>query len=366
MYVDNLKLMNFRNYIETDINFSQDINIIYGENAQGKTNIIEALFLCSYGKSHRTSKEREMINFDKDFFRIETSFDNEKSKEKIDILYKKDERKQIYINDILISKQSNLVGKLKSVLFSPEDLFFIKEGPSVRRRYMDMILSQFSNLYIFELQKYIKILKNRNCLLKKNRNEVKKELIIVYTEQLIEEGIKIIKNRFNFINKINKYFPQRHAQLSGSKEEVKIKYISSIEINDENIERIKEDYIEKMNNNIDKDIEYGCTTYGPHRDDYEIELDGVNIKTYGSQGQQRSAILSLKMAEMDLIMNEVGVKPIFILDDVMSELDNLRQGYLFEMIKNVQTFITCTDNSFFKNNNIGNKFLNVDKGQVYL
>lgn len=366
MLIKSLKLRNFRNYEHLSIDFEKDYNIIYGNNAQGKTNIIEAIFLCASGRSHRTSKDLELLKTGAPGYYIGLSLVNEDDHSTIEIFYTKDERKRISVNEIPLKKTGDLMGRLKAVIFSPEDLLIVKEGPSERRRFLDITLSQLKPSYYFDLQQYARILFQRNSLLKEI--SYKKELmptIEVWNHHLIKTGSKIMKARREFIMKLDKKASLRHEKLTNGEEKLNIGYLPSFNIkNDDGLEAIEQSFERALNQASSREILKGTTLYGPQRDDYDIILNGMSTKIYGSQGQQRTSVLSIKLAEIDIMKEDTGEYPVLLLDDVLSELDNQRQEYLFENIENIQTFITCTDRSFFRRSGVQAKFMNVVAGKV--
>jgi len=336
MYVKKLKLSGFRNYKTEEFVFLPTINILYGNNAQGKTNALEALYLFSIGKSFRTQQDRELINFDENFTKIFVEFEDSVRSNEIEILLRRDRKKQIKINDIPISKMGDLIGKFKVILFSPDELNLTKGSPNARRRFIDIALCQTRPKYYHILKRYNKVLEQRNNLIKKLRSNPKSDVrktLFVWNEKLVEYGMEIVKYRKNFIENLYEYSKRIHFEISG--EDFKIKYKSAFDTKDE--------FKEKLDASFEKEIEQGFTLYGPHRDDLDIFTDGKDIKIYGSQGQHRSAVLSLKLAQADMIYDETAEYPILLLDDIMSELDSVRRSYLLEKIKNKQVIITCTD-----------------------
>ena len=366
MYIQKLKLRCFRNYKDLEIEFGQGYNIIFGDNAQGKTNIIEAIFVCASGRSHRTSRDLEMVNNGENGYYIKLDMLKRDCDSSIEMMFIKNERKKIKINEIPIKKIGNLMGHLNAVIFSPEDLFIIKEGPSERRKFLDITLSQLKPSYFHDLQQYSKILLQRNMLLKEMVN--KKELydtLEVWNNHLIKTGSRIMRNRNEFIKKMDVDANIRHKQLTNASEDLALRYVPSFNgknMNDINV--IEEDYRRVVESSIKKEV-FKCTTlFGPHRDDYDIILNGMSTKIYGSQGQQRTAVLSIKLAEIDIMKEDTGDYPVLLLDDVLSELDNKRQEYLFENIGKLQTFITCTDKSFFRRTDLDAKYINIINGTI--
>ena len=372
MKIKSLRLENFRNYIYLNEEFDENVNVLYGFNGQGKTNILESIYLCAAGRSHRTSHDIELINMEKDNFHIDLFFDSENGDQEIDFTYNRAKQKIIKINDICIKKIGNLIGNLVVVMFSPEDLMLVKNGPSVRRRFIDISLSQIRPSYFFDLQQYNRILSQRNVLLKDlKRNRSLNDLLEAWNESLINVGARIIKKRLKFIKSLSEYICDNHAFISEGKEQLTIKYIPSVSVNNsENYETLSEDDIKemfsaKLSKNLDVDIERESTTAGPHRDDFIYKLNGYDLKQYGSQGQQRTAVLSTKLAELKIMEDSINDKPILLLDDVMSELDNKRQEFLFNKVNGIQTFITCTDENTVKNVlKTGSKYFLISDGVI--
>lgn len=366
MYINKLKLRFFRNYRDLELEFSKGYNIIYGDNAQGKTNIIEAIFLCASGRSHRTSRDLELVNTAENGYFIKIDMVKEDADSSIEMIFEKNERKKIKINDIPVKKIGSLMGHLNAVIFSPEDLFIIKEGPSERRRFLDITLSQLKPSYFHDLQQYSKILLQRNMLLKEMvEKKGLSDTLEVWNNHLVKTGSRIIRVRSGFIKRMDINAGLRHKQLTNEAEKLEVRYVPSFNIkNSDDINEIEKDYRKTLEMSMKKEI-YKCTTlFGPHRDDYDIILNGMSTKIYGSQGQQRTAVLSMKLSEIDIMKEDTGDYPVLLLDDVLSELDNSRQEYLFENIGKIQTFITCTDKTFFKKTDSDAKFFNIVKGTV--
>jgi len=334
MYIDKLSLKNFRNFENLNINLNKGVNIFYGDNAQGKTNIIESVYFCAIGRSNRTRIDRELIKFGENEAHIQLHCKNNNTNNKIDVHLKRNSKKGIAINNIPLKKVGELFGVMYAIMFSPEDLQLIKLGPYERRKFIDIQLCQLSSIYYYNLQQYYNILKQRNNLLKSiQKDSSLKETLFVWDKQLIDFGEKIINSRANFINSISKIASKIHFDITGGKELLKLKYKPNVEINEFNNKIIK---------NIDRDICYGSSNYGPHKDDVLFYINDIDVREFGSQGQKRCSILSVKLAEIEIIYKEKKVKPILLLDDVFSELDEKRQKFLMNYIKNIQTIITCT------------------------
>lgn len=340
MFIKNIKLNNFRNYNQEAIDLGPNVTIFYGKNAQGKTNIIEAIYFFSMGKSHRSSKDSEIIKWETEESKIEIGFTKENYESKIEFLFKKNSKKQIKVNGIKIVKTSELLGNLNSVIFSPDHLKIIKEGPSERRRFIDIILSQTSKKYFYNLTQYNKVIEQRNKLLVSIKKQgINKNNLLVWDEQLIKYGSILITMRKEFIERINSLAKEIHQSITSGVELLKIEYYPSTE---------NEAFEENMKSHQNLDIMRGITSKGPHRDEILFFINEKEVKIFGSQGQQRTTLLSLKLAELKYICEKTGSNPILLLDDVFSELDMMRQRFLIKYIENIQTIITCTDVGYFK------------------
>lgn len=334
MYISEVSLYQFRNYDNINIKFHPKLNILFGKNAQGKTNILEAIYICATARSHRTSREKEVIHWNKEEAHIRLLLYKRNRIDKFDFHLDKKGKKSVFINGVPIKKLGNLFGIMNLIFFSPEDLQLIKNGPKERRRFLDIELCQLDKIYLYNLQQYYKVLKQRNHLLKKVKlNISKKSMLEIWDEQLIYFGEKVIETRKVFINKISNIASVVHKNITSKKENLSIEYFPSIE---------KEKFKDKLKDYLDKDIQTGISSIGPHRDDIFFKINNNDIRIYGSQGQQRTTVLSLKLAEIDLIKSEIGEAPILLLDDVLSELDKNRQVDLVSNIENIQTILTCT------------------------
>lgn len=354
MYIKNIKLQNFRNYIKQEITLEKGINLFYGNNAQGKTNVIESIFLCSIGKSFRAKKDKELINFEKNNLFLEINYEKKDRTGKIKYLIENN-NKEIFVNDIKLKKLSELLGNINIVLFSPEDINIIKDGPDKRRRFLNILISQLRPNYVYVYNLYQKTLEQKNTYLKKITIDRKDDnLLNIYDEKLAEYAEVINKYRNEFINKLKEKTENIHKNVTEEKETLKIKYISDC--------YEKEKYLLALKSNRKKDIERGFTSCGVHRDDIYFFINGKKVDVFGSQGQQRTTILTLKLAELEVIKDEIGESPVLLLDDFMSELDNNRKMNFLKNIKNTQIIITCTDEINIENVNI-NKFI-VNNGQV--
>lgn len=340
MYIKNIKLKNYRSYRNLEIEFNKKTNILIGNNAQGKTNILEAIYLMCLAKSFRTNKDKEMIKFMEEKAFIKCISVNEYEEEtEIEIQIEKI-AKIIKINGKEITKKSDILNNVNIVIFSPEDLKIIKEEPEKRRVFLDREISQIKPLYFKNLSKYKKILMQKNSLLK--IENVNKELIDVWNIELINYAAKIIKDRSIFINKINKISRKIHNSITSNEECLKIEYETKYEIKTDEQEQ-KEVLIEAIKKRTKDELKRRVSLVGPHRDDLKISINNVDVRNFGSQGQQRTAALSLKLAEIELIKEETKENPILLLDDVLSELDINRQNFLIESLKDLQLFLTTTE-----------------------
>ena len=357
MIIKSLELANFRNYEELNISFDKGTNILYGDNAQGKTNILEAIYVSATTKSHKGSKDKEIINFNKEEAHIRTYLEKENVETRVDMHLRKNKSKGIAIDGQKIKKAADLMGLLNVVFFSPEDLSIIKDGPAERRRFADMELCQLDSFYLYNLNHYNKIIGQRNKLLKDMYFQPElKETLNIWDSQLVSFGSKIIERREQFVKQLGDIIFDIHKKLSGGKEELVIAYEPDVSI---------EDFEKQMKYNQDKDIRLKQTTTGPHRDDFSFVVNGVDIRKYGSQGQQRTAALSLKLSEIELVKKISKDTPVLLLDDVLSELDSNRQNYLLNSIGNIQTIISCTGLDEFINNRFEiNKIFKVTNGTV--
>lgn len=357
MIIKSLELADFRNYETLEINFDKGTNILYGDNAQGKTNILEAIYVSATTKSHKGSKDKEIINFNKEESHIRTYLLKEDEEIRVDMHLRKNKSKGIAIDGQKIKKAADLMGLLNVVFFSPEDLSIIKNGPAERRRFADMELCQLDSFYLYNLNHYNKIINQRNKLLKDMYfNPELRETLNIWDSQLISFGSKIIERRQQFAGQLCEIIYDIHKKLSGNKEEIIIKYEPDVSV---------DDFEKMMRINQERDIKLKQTTTGPHRDDFSFIVNGIDIRKYGSQGQQRTAALSLKLSEIELVKKVSKDTPVLLLDDVLSELDSNRQNYLLNSIGNIQTIITCTGLDEFINNRFEiNKVFKVTNGTV--
>lgn len=334
MKINQLELSEFRNYETLSMQFDEAVNILYGDNAQGKTNVLEAIYLCGTTKSHKGSKDKEMIRLSSEEAHIRMNIEKAGIPHRIDMHLKRNKAKGAAIDGVPIKRSSDLMGLLHIVFFSPEDLSMIKNGPGERRRFLDLELCQLDRTYLFHLSNYNRALNQRNNLLK--QIGFKKELadtIEIWDRQLAEHGTEMIRIRKNFVEELNELLPKIHEKLTGGRETLYVRYEPNVS---------EKDFEQKLALQLDRDLIMKVTGCGPHRDDISFYVENQNLKLYGSQGQQRTAALSLKLAEIQLVRHRIKENPILLLDDVLSELDRNRQTYLLESITDLQTMITCT------------------------
>lgn len=358
MVIKSLKLKNYRNYDLLDLNFDPNTNILYGDNAQGKTNILEALYLSGTTKSHRGTKDRDIIQFGYDESHIETIVEKRGICFQIDMHLKKNSPKGIAIDKIPIRKAGELFGIVHFVFFSPEDLNIIKEGPAERRRFIDLELSQLDKIYLSNLSNYNRIINQRNSLLKDLYGQKNlMDTLDIWDMQMAAYGTKVLEARKNFIKQVNEIISDIHFKLTGGKERISISYEAS------NGNMSLEEALKRYR---ERDMRMKSTTVGPHRDDICFTTDsGLDVRKFGSQGQQRTAALSLKMSEIELVKQVIKDTPVLLLDDVLSELDKHRQNYLLDSINNIQTIITCTGLDEFVNHRFSiNKIFHIRNGHA--
>jgi DNA replication and repair protein RecF len=345
LYIEELTLTNYRSYVKTNVTFENKVNVILGENAQGKTNIMESIFVLALAKSHRTTKEKELIRWNEEYAKIEGTVKKSNGPVSVQLVITT-KGKKAKVNSLEQRRLSDYIGSLNVVMFAPEDLNLVKGSPQVRRRFIDMEIGQVNPIYMHELNQYQKILHQRNHLLKNLQRSPKSDqtMLEILTEQLSEIAAKIIRKRIAFIEQLEKWAQPIHSGISRELETLNIVYKPSLEVlESSDLSKMKEDYISKFREITKREIDRGTTLLGPHRDDLEFLVNEKNVQTYGSQGQQRTTALSLKLAEIELIHEEVGEYPILLLDDVLSELDDFRQSHLLNTIQGkVQTFVTTT------------------------
>lgn len=353
MWINKIKINNFRNYKQEEIKLDKNINLFYGENAQGKTNIIEAIFLGSMGKSFRTKKDKEMIKLNSEKAEVEIEYEKSDREGKIKI--ELSNKKNIYLNGIKIKKLSELLGNINIVIFTPDDINILKGSPQNRRRFLDIMISQLKPNYMYHLNLYLKTLEQRNNYLRQIREEKKDEnLLDIWDEKLIEEADIIYQYRKEYMNKIKEKIKKIHQEITNNREEIEIEYLSECQT--------KENYLKLLKERRKLDIIKGFTTKGVHRDDFVIYINKKQLDIYGSQGQHRTAILSLKLAELNIVKEEIGEEPILLLDDFMSELDKERIRSFLNKIENTQVIITCTEKINVENKKI--LIYNVKEGSI--
>ena len=357
MIIKSIELCNFRNYEREEFHFHEGTNVLYGDNAQGKTNVLEAIFVGGTTKSHKGSKDSDMIMKGREEAHLRYFVEKRDCTYKVEIHMRKGRTKGIAIDGLPISSSKELMGLCNIIFFSPEDLGIIKDGPEQRRRSMDMELCQMNKAYLYYLTQYKKILKQRNALLKQiQQNSNLKETLEIWDEQLVEQGSKLIEIREQFVQEIAAIMKEKHRNLTGGQEDIEVKYKPNCPA---------KDFSRQLFMEGERDVVLGTTTVGPHRDDIQFFINGQEVKVYGSQGQKRTAALSLKMAEIEIVEKTIGEKPILLLDDVLSELDRNRQNYLLENIKGIQTIITCTGLEEFVTNGINiNQTFEIVNGKI--
>lgn len=340
MILERLTLKDFRSYPQKVVDFNDKVNMIVGKNAQGKTNILEAIFFLCLGKSFRTSREKEVINWNaENGGYIKGEFKKKYRDVTIEMFFNKDKKKTVKIDGIAIHKIGELLGVVNVVFFSPDELKLVKDSPEERRRFMNVILSQTDKRYFYMVGRYEKILANRNKLLKTSKDIVSlKDTIDIWNRALADMAEKIYLERKKLIAQLAPLACKAHEYLSSGKEKIEVVYKSSFDS-----DNYAEKMIKTLEKNLEKDFKLGYTSVGVHRDEIDIYLNGVEVKAFGSQGQQRTVALSLKLAELEIIKSRTGEEPILLLDDVFSELDSERRAKLINFTAKAQTIITCTD-----------------------
>lgn len=368
MFVKELKLQNYRNYESLDVNFSPAINVFLGENAQGKTNLLEAMYFLALTRSHRTSNDKDLIKWGSEFARISgTVIKDNSSRLKLDLVISKSGKKA-KLNNLEQRKLSSYIGNLNVVLFSPEDLSIVKGNPGIRRKFIDMEFGQMSAQYLKTMSQFRSVLKQRNAYLKKLQHHQAKDMIYldVLSDQFSAYCAEVVFSRLQFLQKLQTHIEKIHANITEDNEKLKIVYNTFFSTDGKSLENIYDTFKDNFKKNYQREIQRGVTLFGPHRDDIKFLVNEKNVQNFGSQGQQRSVALSLKLAEVELIKDQVGDYPILLLDDVLSELDHKRQTHLLSSIKKgIQTFITTTsiddvDPELVKDPNI----LNITNGKV--
>ncbi len=357
MIIRSLELQNFRNYEETHIDFSPGVNIFYGDNAQGKTNILEAVYVGATARSHRAGKDREMIRFGEEEAHIKYFVEKRGITDRVDVHLKKNRAKGIAVNGVPLRRTGELFGIANVIFFSPEDLNIIKEGPSQRRRFIDMELCQLDKIYMSNLTNYNRVVMQRNKLLKELDNHSDYlDTLQIWDMQMIRYGTEIIRSRKRFIDELREIIIPIHAGITGEKEHIDIAYEPSVQA---------DDLETSLSRGRTRDLKARVSLTGPHRDDLAFCVDGMDIRTFGSQGQQRTAALSLKLSEIELVRRRTGDCPVLLLDDVLSELDSGRQNKLLDSIDGVQTLLTCTGVDKFVTDRFPvNKIFRVTHGNI--
>jgi DNA replication and repair protein recF len=368
MRIKRLKVENFRNLEKLDIEFSDGVNIIYGNNAQGKTNIIEAIYIFSFGKSFRANRDIELLKFDKEYFLSNIEIIKKDRELEMDFGFDRlSNKKMIKVNGVIQKKISDIIGKLNVVVFKPEDIKIVTDAPSVRRKYIDYLISSISKVYLENITKYKKVLEERNNLLKEIKVKLKgnrvlerddEDFLDVYDKLLSKLNCEIYNERKRVIEKLNNYIYDIHLKLTENyinNEKLHIKYVSNVE---EDIQKMYNDLIKSRLNDINK----GYTSFGIHRDDYIISINSLDVSIYGSQGQKKSSIISLKLSELKVIEEVIGEKPVLLLDDYMSELDERRRLKFLDIIEDIQIIITTTHKISIDEKE--NTYFYVDNGKI--
>lgn len=345
MYIETLALTNYRNYEELSVEFENKVNVILGENAQGKTNVMESIYVLAMAKSHRTSNDKDLILWDKDYAKIEGRVQKHHSSLPLQLIISK-KGKKAKCNHIEQQKLSQYVGNLNVVMFAPEDLNLVKGSPQVRRRFIDMEIGQISSVYLHEMSQYQRLLQQRNHYLKmlQIKKQTDQTMLEILTDQFIQIAVKIVRKRFDFLQLLEDWAKPIHHSISRGLESLEIHYKPSVEVlEDQDLSKMVASFEERFGKVREREIERGTTLFGPHRDDLLFSVNDRDVQTFGSQGQQRTTALSVKLAEIELIDSEIGEYPILLLDDVLSELDDYRQSHLLNTIQGkVQTFVTTT------------------------
>jgi len=340
MYIKDIQLTNFRNYNVLETDFHKNVNLILGNNAQGKTNLLEAVYLTSIGRSFRTNKDSDLVLFDADFAKVKISAEKEIYDTSVEIIIKKDSKKSIKKDGVAVKRTSDLLENIFIVIFSPEDLKIVKDEPEKRRKFIDRELCQMKPAYYESLSSYKKILLQRNTYLKEET--IDQSILNLWDVQLAKYGAKIIQMRNQFIRKISTISNEIHSSITNGREKLEILYQPNLPVTDD-LKKQEDDFYDALKNAYANDLKQRTTTKGPHKDDITFIVNDINMRSFGSQGQQRTCALSLKLAELYLIKEETGEDAILLLDDVMSELDIQRQEYLIKTLKENQLFITTTD-----------------------
>ncbi|MCT1175594.1 DNA replication/repair protein RecF [Pediococcus pentosaceus] len=345
MYLKTLELHNFRNYADLVVEFGSGINVLLGENAQGKTNLLESIYFLALTRSHRTNSDRDLISWKTKAARVSGSVQKEHTITPLEINLSS-KGKNAKVNHLEQSRLSQYVGQLNVILFAPEDLSIVKGSPAVRRKFIDMEFGQMSSKYLYNSAQYRSVLKQRNQYIKQLQFNPKGDQVYldVLSDQLAAHGAEIIFQRIQFLKKLEKWSQEVHKEISQGKEKLSFQYVSPISSDQaDTTEKIYAALQALFQKQREKELQQGKTLVGPHLDDVRFMVNDKNVSTFGSQGQQRTTALSVKLAEIDLMKEETGEYPVLLLDDVLSELDDSRQTHLLAAIQNkVQTFITTT------------------------
>lgn len=361
MYIQKLTLKNYRNYSKAEFEFLNGINILVGDNGQGKTNCAEAIFYLCTGYSPRATRDKQLIKDGENAFNISCDAVSRYGKVNVDITYNVKSEKNLLVNGVPLKKIGELMGNVNSVFFNPSELKLVKESPEDRRRFMDIAISQMSRTYFYALQKYRRILEQRNNLLKNPDREVIFETLPLWDEQLCTYAEIIVNERIEFLNKLYPFAKSIHSFLSGEKEDLELS--SDLSYTQDGLS-IKDSLIKALSERYEKDIILGYTSVGPHRDDIKIKLNGIDVRIYGSQGQQRTTALSLKLAELEIFNEKFNEYPVLILDDALSELDKSRRKKLLERVSGMQTIITCTDYLSELDSTFNVKYFEIENGDI--
>ncbi|MCF6095091.1 DNA replication/repair protein RecF [Microaerobacter geothermalis] len=345
MFLNRLQVQQYRNYNHIDLSFHSSLNIFLGKNAQGKTNLLESIYLLSLGKSHRTYKDKELIQWDKETSNIKGFIEKKYGKLQLDILLT-GKGKKVSLNGIEKKRLSEFIGNLNVVMFAPEDLTIVKGTPQIRRKFLDMEIGQIHPIYIHHLSNFNKIVHQKNQFLKNSFGKsINHALMDIWNQQLVSVAVPILKKRLFFLKKLETYANDIHQKITHGKESLSIKYVHSTpfqhELSDDEAQEV---LLREFNAIKQREMLRATTLIGPHRDDLQFFINDINAQVYGSQGQQRTVALSIKLAEIELVKEEVGEYPLLLLDDVLSELDDERQTQLLSTIQErVQTFVTTTN-----------------------
>jgi DNA replication and repair protein RecF len=347
MRINRIKLFNYRNYSQLALEPGENVNVLIGENAQGKTNLLEAVFLCAFGRSHRMSRDMELIKHGEDAGYVGLDVEGSAGSRKIEVRLPRGETKKVLLDKNPIARSGELLGVLNAVMFSPEDLSLVKDGPVMRRRFMDMELSQLNPSYYYRLQQYNLALRQRNALLKDGPKPSEPGLLAMWDEQLASFGETVINSRTAFIDELSEIARELHYSISGGREDLRVFYepdISSVPGMP-----LRDTIVEALSRSALEDLRRGFTSAGPHRDDIGIDIGGKDARIFASQGQQRTAALSLKLSGLEIMKRHKSEPPVLLLDDVLSELDDERQKMLVKSIRGAQVLLTCTSLSGLKN-----------------